>query len=193
GYVQPHDGALPKPIDGKPDLERRDGKDVPKPLNTWLADELDAMAGLQPRDQTTDQRHPEPPLTLGHLADEGIALKMFTTNLTEGTPYTLPFSQRKFFFDPQEFRRYFPERIVQHMEDNSADRKHALSTSERQDWDLARTICDRLVPLPDARDMPVVVVTRFSLSFPILLSAVPLWRVFPDDAVPRVPRNCWLP
>ena len=41
--------------------------------------------------------------------------------------------------------------------------------------------------LPDAADLPVIVATRMSLSFPLLIAAVPLWSVSyrkraPDDA-----------
>ena len=74
-----------------------DGRLMPKPLTTWLADELDAMAG-----KTSGE-----PLTLQDLADAGVNLKMFTTNLTDGTPYTIPFRNRMFFFSPDKFRELF--------------------------------------------------------------------------------------
>jgi hypothetical protein len=34
-----------------------------------------------------------------------------------------------------------------------------------------------LLSMPHATDLPVIVATRMSRSFPVLLSAVPLWRV----------------
>lgn len=64
-----------------------DGSLAPKPLTTWLADELDALAGI------TDSVRP---LTMKNLAAKGCNLRMFTTNLTDGTPYTIPFRQRTF-------------------------------------------------------------------------------------------------
>ena len=76
---------------------------MPKPLTTWLADELDALAGK------TD---PSEPLHPARFADAAVNLKMFTTNLTDGTPYTMPFRNRMFFFSPDEFRELFPPRIV---------------------------------------------------------------------------------
>jgi hypothetical protein len=50
-----------------------------------------------------------------------------------------------------------------------------------------------LRPLPAAKDLPVVVATRLSLSFPLLLSAIPLYamdfgRMNPED---HPPDKCW--
>lgn len=57
----------------------------------------------------------------------------------------------------------------------------------------ARRLWDRLLPLPEARDLPIVLGARMSLSFPLLFSAVPLYAVdymLPDDAG-RAPERCW--
>ena len=47
--------------------------------------------------------------------------------------------------------------------------------------------------LPDAADMPVIVATRLSLSFPVLISAVPLYAVDygRPKAARRGPERCW--
>jgi len=166
-----------------PDQEQRDGRDEPKPLTTWLADELDALAAKQ-------QSQAREPLTLGDLAKKGVNLKMFTTNLTEGTPYTLPFRTPGFYFDTAAFRQYFPERVVKHMEDSV---KETLSDADRALIAAGRTSKPplELLPLPDAENMPVIVVTRFSLSFPVLLSAVPLWRASFDAAGQPHPQQHW--
>jgi hypothetical protein len=181
GYMPSKDGGPSVPADD--DFELRDGERKPKPLTTWLADELDALAGRPGGPE-------DPPLTVGNLADAGVNLKMFTTNLTEGTPYTFPFRTRLFFFDPEVFGRYFPPRVVRWMEERApAD---ALRPEEREAWDVAKGANDRLLPLPDAPDLPVIVMTRFSLSFPILLSAVPLWRVYSDEETATTEaRQCW--
>jgi predicted acylesterase/phospholipase RssA len=155
--------------EGSEDLEETaGGSKVPKPLATWLADEFDALAG-----RPTDGH----PLTLADLAEAGVTLKMFTTNLTEGTPYTMPFFRRGFYFDPSVFRTYFPERVVRCMVDNPPQ----LEGQDASDYEKAKSVCSTLVPFPDAANLPVVVMTRMSLSFPVLLSAVPLWRVYQDD------------
>src|SRR5205823_1442836 len=58
----------------------------------------------------------------------------------------------------------------------------------------------RPLPFPDARDVPLVVATRMSLSFPVLLGAIPLYAVdwgHPDNQEARrqgkPPRyeRCW--
>jgi len=136
-----------------------------KPLTPWLADLIDTAAGLDPVAGK--------PLTFGDLWGDDpddpkrINLQMMTTNLSFGRPYRLPFDNAKsdgeaddhcFYFNPEEFRMFFPERIVQHLK----------AKSETVDKGA------RYLLLPPAKDMPVIVATRMSLSFPVLFSAVPL-------------------
>jgi Patatin-like phospholipase len=157
---------LPAGSANRDDLQRANGGELmPKPLTTWLADELDALAG---------KADPFEPLTLGDLAASGVNLKMFTTNLTDGTPYTLPFRNRSFFFDPNEFGELFPERVVRWMTE-PANRPVARNDHERNAFALMER--NGQLPLPDAAKLPVVVMARLSLSFPVLLSAVPMWSV----------------
>jgi hypothetical protein len=187
GYVEAKDKK--EPVSNGDDMEIRDGRSRPKPLTTWLADELDALAWEGgKRLAGPEDRRQGAPLTLGDLADAGVNLKMFTTNLTEGSPYTLPVMNRTFYFDPKEFRKYFPKRVVAWMDKIAPKPEDARDQDERNDFALAAA--HGLKPLPDPGDMPVVVITRFSLSFPVLLSAVPLWRIY-DEPTPRVPKECW--
>ncbi len=134
----------------------------PPPLTEWLADMLDEVAG---------KSDPNTPLTFGDLWNapspapsepnsRTINLQMITTSLTHGRPYQLPFTQSEFSFSPREFRDLFPARIVEWMVAHS---KPARNTEYRT--------------FPEARDLPVVVATRMSLSFPLLISAVPLYAV----------------
>jgi hypothetical protein len=46
------------------------------------------------------------------------------------------------------------------------------------------------LPLPDTDDLPVVVAARLSLSFPLLISAVPLWAFDRTLREPQ-PERCW--
>jgi predicted acylesterase/phospholipase RssA len=109
-------------------------------------------------------------LTFGDLwggvdAPKKLDLSMITTCLTLGRPYRLPFkSSDAFYFHPTELRRFFPKDVVQHMID------HADGDARGE-----------LLPLPASEDLPVVFAVRLSLSFPILLSAVPLHRVSVDE------------
>ena len=151
-------------------------------LTVWLTDLLDRLAG---------KTAAEGPLTFGDLwgspagaedpARRAINLEMMTTCLTQGRPYRLPFETDGFYFHPEEFRRLFPARVV--------------------DWLLAHprpgAPRDRHVPLrplPAAADLPVVVATRLSLSFPLLMSAVPLHAIDFNRNLPRqarAPERCW--
>jgi hypothetical protein len=84
---------------------------------------------------------------------------MMTTNLTLGRGFRLPFEDRRFYFSPDEFRGYFPERVVNHMAEG------------------AQSSYPGLLPVPEPARLPVVVATRLSLSFPIVMSMVPLYAI----------------
>ncbi|HEY7391774.1 MAG TPA: hypothetical protein VH640_24875 [Bryobacteraceae bacterium] len=131
------------------------------PLVNWLAPYLDRLAG-KPSDG--------PPLTFGDLHAAQINLEVMTTAVNLGRPYRLPFRDpdRIFYFCPDEFRTLFPRRVVEHMIAHAPARKS--KTPRTADGKL-------LIAFPDEEDLPVVVATRMSLSFPILLAAVPLYAV----------------
>jgi predicted acylesterase/phospholipase RssA len=134
-------------------------------VTEWLTDLFDRLAGIRTNDQSGP---PLGPLTFGHLDDAEIELKMMTTDLSVRRPYTLPFvthagqPQRdgRYAFDDKEWQEYFPERVMRWL------RAH---TDEVRDNPGYRY-------LPDSKDLPVIVAVRMSLSFPLLLSAIPLYR-----------------
>jgi predicted acylesterase/phospholipase RssA len=135
-------------------------------LTPWLSGVLDDLAG---RTQADD------PLTFGDLDAAGIRLELMTTNLTNRRPHKLPWDTREFFFDPDELRSLFPERIVEWMEKRPPPAPD--TPADRRDWELRCALLSPLLPLPAKDDLPVIVATRMSLSFPILLSALPLWSI----------------
>jgi predicted acylesterase/phospholipase RssA len=142
-----------EPTPGKPDT-----------LVEWLNNKINSLAG-----------HPsERPLTFGDLRRVGITLKMISTCLTLGHPSTLPFDGKVFYFSPEEMRLYFPKSVVDWMVAHPAKAsEHPAEASEHHEpIDTAG-----YVPLPLADDMPVIVATRMSLSFPILFCAVPLYAI----------------
>jgi predicted acylesterase/phospholipase RssA len=132
-------------------------------LSDWLADKIDDIAG---RDSKTD-----PPLTFGDLSpveDAGphrhkITLRMMTTNLTLRRPYTLPFNEKIYAFKLADFERLFPARITSYL----------TAHCEKID-DPAGEHAD-LYKFPEAENLPLIVATRMSLSFPMLFCAVPLY------------------
>ena len=150
----------------------KDTKSGP-PLTNWLHEQIQLAAG----------KPLNVPLTFGDLAtapalpgDPGLAgptinLQVVTTNLTLGCPFTIPFVAYAYYFDESEFRKLFPESVVEHLLAHSVDKPNRIVRS-RKGVGLYR--------LPDGNDLPIVVAARMSLSFPILLSAIPLY--FPDHA-----------
>jgi predicted acylesterase/phospholipase RssA len=168
-------------------------------LTEWLTRLINQLAGLEPDGE---------PLTFGQLwegpstsrSDDPecapfVNLEMLTTCLTKGRPYRLPNElNRQWFFHPDEMARLFPPRVVEHLK---AFRHEPMPTSrDQQRWEqlVSNAADDGLVPLPDPEGMPVVVAARMSLSFPLLISAVPLYAVdyscLPEDGKPR-PERCW--
>ena len=145
-------------------------------LTDWLADLIDKCAGVEKR---------EKPLTFGDLWGEDqderdIDLQMMTTNVTLGRPYRLPIETKRFFFDREEFERLFPTKVYDWLVACGEARLH-----ENKD--------QQYLHLPEPEDLPVVVAARMSLSFPILIGAIPLYavdytRVNKED---RVMKRCW--
>ena len=130
-------------------------------LTDWLTAQLNDMAGKE---------KDGPPLTFGELWAQGgpqdkrrIDLRMITSNLSQNRPYILPFDD-VYLFREDEFEKLFPLNVVRHMK-------------ERQ-----RVVTGFIPPegyflLPEAKDLPVVVATRMSLSFPVLISMIPLYTI----------------
>jgi hypothetical protein len=97
-----------------------------------------------------------------------------------------PFSGQVFLFDPVELGRYFPPAIVSALlygQDNAEEDGVPLVSAEGRP----------LYRLPPAERLPVVLAARISLSFPGLISAVPLYAVdfSRKDPVDRKAVRCW--
>ncbi len=129
----------------------------PVTLVEWLNNKINSLAG----------HSSEKPLTFGDLRRAGVTLKMMSTNLTLGHPHTLPFEGNEFYFSPDEMRAYFPKHVVDWMV------QHQGEVAQHRE----KVESGGLIPLPVADDLPVIVATRMSLSFPFLFCAVPLYAV----------------
>jgi predicted acylesterase/phospholipase RssA len=152
-------------------------------LTPWLSELLNDTAGLPMTEPLTfghlwagpeaecSQRSQEPP-----AEDRQLQLAMMTTNLTNRCGHQVPWRNREWFFDPIEFRRLFPAKVVDWMEAHPPS-SEGRTRSARQRSRMRLALMRPLLPMPDPADLPVVVATRMSLSFPILLSAVPLWQI----------------
>ena len=138
-------------------------------LTDWLHTFLQDIAGKR-------DHHP---LTFGDLdgvvLDEaagirGIKLEMMTTALTMGRPFSLPFATEQFYFKRDELLRYFPASIVDWMIAHPGTRTSANRARDEAMREFGYK------PLPTHDTLPVVVAVRMSLSFPFLLSTIPLYR-----------------
>ncbi len=135
-------------------------------LTPWLTRRINTVAGL-PADA--------PPLTFGMLANlpvtRRISLEAIATDLTRGVPLDLPAALHRYRFRPSEFQRLFPASVLTQL-------------------GVPDDANDDLVPFPPADRIPLVVVARMSMSFPVLFSAVP---VHFDDGTPNATlRPCLL-
>ena len=126
-------------------------------LVPWLSEYLDRLAG----------KNSDEPLAFGDLESRNVHLQMISTNLTNGRPYSLPFSEHThFYFKGSEFGNFFPESVVRWME-----------THPGQPPSRGPVKNDGLSILPDRENLPVIVAGRMSLSFPFLFCPVPFYGV----------------
>jgi hypothetical protein len=103
---------------------------------------------------------------------------MMTTNLTLGRPYRLPFDDEStaYFYDPEEWARFFPAYVMKWLTEHP--RQLTKTTPrEREEQAAEWKSFEPRKPLPAPEHMPIVIAARMSLSFPVLISAVPLWTV----------------
>jgi predicted acylesterase/phospholipase RssA len=166
----------------------------PAPLAVWLADLIDELAGVRETGRPltfgdlwcADEAENEPVETLRRRLerDRAINLATITTSLSLGRPYRLPFEgaafpggEVPFLLREGELQAYFPRRVAEFLEQKGREKAARDALAPPAGY----------LPFPDAPDVPVVFAARLSLSFPLLLSAVPLHVL--DDA--GRPRRCW--
>jgi predicted acylesterase/phospholipase RssA len=134
--------------------------DAEQPLLTdWITQAINYVAGI-----AVDGR----PLTFADLKPDKdttrhIELKIMTTNLNQTTPYIFPRDPNTFLFRKDEMAEFFPANVVKYMVDNATPTKVGLP--------------EGFHVFPEADKLPIVVPVRMAISFPILLSAVPVWTI----------------
>jgi Patatin-like phospholipase len=162
-------------------------------LTEWLTGYFNGLAGLAQNER---------PLTLGDLwagqrdntlpeamagkslvdtpaRDRVLNLQVMTTAISQQMSYSLPLraGSGPFYYEPEEWSRLFPPSVMQWLE------RVSPTGAAQDDARLAAgeplTVRNKagkpLRRLPANRHWPVVVAVRMSLSFPVLLSAVPLY------------------
>jgi predicted acylesterase/phospholipase RssA len=131
-------------------------------LTDWLHKTIQACAGRDDDD---------PPLTFADLVVDPtkplLSFQLVTTDLTASRPVVLPLpptdsGQPPYLFERSEFERLFPASVVEHLVEG-------LEPSDETPDDKPLYELPRL-------DLPIVVAVRLSLSFPVLMETVPLWK-----------------
>jgi predicted acylesterase/phospholipase RssA len=115
-------------------------------------------------------------------AKPAIRLEMMTTNVTHCRPARLPLESRMYLYCEKELAEYFPPPVIEHL------RATGDEPSEATECPRHRGVQLRHLPAPP--DFPVIAMVRMTLSFPGLISAVPLHAVdYTYD--PPVVTCCW--
>jgi predicted acylesterase/phospholipase RssA len=126
-------------------------------LTDWLYNGIESVAGPD---------H-DSPLTFGQLKKKKINLDMVTSNLSHQQPYVMPAGLQNFVFKEVDMFKLFPAEVVKHMIDNPPE--NSIIPRDR--------LPEGYYFLPGEVDLPIIVCTRMSLSFPVLLSAIPLYTI----------------
>jgi hypothetical protein len=149
-------------------------------LTDWLTGFFNDLAGMP-----TSAR----PLTFGDLwgappepitakapdtpvSERAIDLRVMTTAVSQRMCYAIPFRDNadEFFYDPSEWSKLFPASVMQWLDAVSRVEDAGRKPVTRAGGAVLRR-------LPSGRHLPVVVAVRLSLSFPVLLSALPLYAI----------------
>jgi Patatin-like phospholipase len=151
--------------------DRPNPKEPPKdsegvaPLTDFLHELFQSVAGKTLADD---------PVTFGDLwrngrdetAERDIDLVLMTTNATRGVSHRFPFLEGQWgplYVNEKEFSRLFPPKVVEWMKKHKGPKAGGVLAGR----DFFR--------LPAPADLPILLGARMSLSFPFLLSAVPLF------------------
>lgn len=138
------------------------GRDARNPaLTEWLHECLQQLSG-KPLDAplTFADLHDAPRYAGEPDSPHAISLQMITTCVSHNEPRTLPLGGAQFWFLREEFEQLFPASVVQWMVDRAGPPREVEGRNYYH--------------LPQGASLPVLVATRMSLSFPLLISAVPL-------------------
>jgi hypothetical protein len=123
------------------------------------------------------------PITFGQLwrnperpDKRKIDLQVVTTALNLECPIRIPGDNGEdpmqvFFYDPKEWQQFFPADVLAWLKARTRHSELAGRLVDAEGHTLG------LLPLPAMEHLPIVVAVRMSVSFPLLLSAVPLYTV----------------
>jgi deferrochelatase/peroxidase EfeB/predicted acylesterase/phospholipase RssA len=124
-------------------------------------------------------------------APPSINLQVYSTNLAHGRPYRFPLDPAddmgRLFFRVDDLKPYFPQPILNHLVGYALPYRPQTFSDPKVSAET-----EQYLELP--RDqLPIVVAARLAMSFPLLISAVPLWAI--DYEAPIKRRwfaRCWM-
>jgi hypothetical protein len=176
------------------------GTEKPQALTPWLHDLIQRTAGRadgpvltfadlwgapplpdNPTDADRAARQKEIDRLARNARDRKVDLQVITTNLTVGRPIRLPtqldphshtYDEGGFMFDEDEWRTFFPPGVVDYLVENAPPME-----PKNQPVLDGQAPGRKLRYLPPGGNLPVIVGARMSLSFPVLISTVPLWQI----------------
>lgn len=151
----------------------RTSASAPPALTEWLHALVQQIAGLPAN----------APLTFGQLSkpDQLIELQLISTGISELSSHRLPYDSGGLVFRRSELDQLFPSDVLDWMCSHPAvardGRKSRTAERIRELNDALGSGAPDYFAMPAPDDLPVLVAARMSLSFPILLQAVPLLRM----------------
>jgi predicted acylesterase/phospholipase RssA len=141
-------------------------------LTPWMHRVIQSAAGRRPDEQPLTfgdlwGASPSPaPATIGIdlIAPRAIELAMIASDISRNRTVQIPFLETPspIYIETAVLDRYFPASIVEWMKDQAGEHDKRIEPREG------------VIRLPKPQDIPVVFGARLSLSFPVLLSALPL-------------------
>ena len=120
-----------------------------------------------------------------------INLQVYSTNLAHGRPYRFPLDAAddmgRLFFRVDDLKAYFPQPILNHLVGYALPyRPQTFSDPE------VSVETEQYLELPTDQ-LPIVVAARLAMSFPLLISAVPLWAIDYEAPIGRRGfAQCWM-
>jgi deferrochelatase/peroxidase EfeB/predicted acylesterase/phospholipase RssA len=124
-------------------------------------------------------------------APPSINLQVYSTNLAHGRPYRFPLDPAddmgRLFFRAEDLKPYFPKLILNHLVGYALPYRPQTFSDPEVSPETAQYL-----ELPTDQ-LPIVVAARLGMSFPLLISAVPLWAI--DYEAPIGRRGfapCWM-
>jgi predicted acylesterase/phospholipase RssA len=124
-------------------------------------------------------------------APPSINLQVYSTNLAHGRPYRFPLDAAddmgRLFFRVDDLKAYFPQPILNHLVGYALPYRPQTFS----DPDVTEET-KQYLELPTDQ-LPIVVAARLAMSFPLLISAVPLWAIDYEAPIGRRGfAQCWM-